>query len=220
MWNDHFRKKCTVNACPTLSQLSNTMTTDTPDPSQFTMMLDLAQEGDAAALDELMPVVYQELRRLAGQILRSERADHTLQATALVNEAYVRLVGAESVNWQNRAHFFGAAATAIRRILIDHARSRGRLKRGGARSPAPLDEALLVSPERDVRLLELNDALTRLAEASPQKARVVELRFFGGLTEDETAEVLGVSTRTVTRDWRFARAWLHSRMNEETPDGS
>jgi len=195
------------------------MNTETPDPSRITLMLDRAKEGDAAALDELMPVVYQELRRLAGHILRSERPDHTLQATALVNEAYLRLVGAESVNWHNRAHFFGAAARAIRRILIDHARSKARLKRGGDQARAPLDEMLIVSPERDERLLELNDALTRLAEAAPQKARVVELRFFGGLTEEEAAEVLGVSTRTVTRDWRFARAWLHSEMNEETRDG-
>jgi len=195
------------------------MNTDTPDPSRITLMLDLAREGDAAALDDLMPVVYQELRRLAGHILRSERPDHTLQATALVNEAYIRLVGAESVNWSNRAHFFGAAATAIRRILIDHARSRARRKRGGDRARAPLDEMLLVSPERDDRLLELNDALTRLADTAPQKARVVELRFFGGLTEEEVAEVLGVSTRTVTRDWRFARAWLHSELDEETGDG-
>jgi len=195
------------------------MPTDIPDPSRLTLMLDLAREGDAAALDELIPVVYQELRRLASHILRSERPDHTLQATALVNEAYIRLVGAESANWQNRAHFFGAAATAIRRILIDHARSKARLKRGGDRVRDPLDDVLIVSPERDERLLELNEALTRLADASPQKARVVELRFFGGLTEEETAEVLGVSARTVTRDWRFARAWLHAELGEEPRDG-
>lgn len=180
-----------------------------------TQLLARAQSGDRLATDELFPIVYDELRQIAGRLLKDESRAPTLQATSLVNEAYLRLIGPldvtspqDKATWQNRAHFFGAAALAIRRILTDHARERNRLKRGGGLGRVPLDDSLSISSEQDVDLVSLDDALTRLATVDEQKARVVSLRFFAGLTVDQTALALGVSPSTVARDWQFARVWL------------
>jgi RNA polymerase sigma factor (TIGR02999 family) len=162
-----------------------------------------------------MPVVYAELRRLARHYLRKERSDHTLQATDLVHEAYLRLVDQNRVTWQSRAHFYGVAAQLMRRILVDHARARSAEKRGGDASNVPLEEARLYThAEESVDLLGLDQALLRLEQFDARKARVVELRFFGGLNEDETAECLGVSAKTVKRDWQVAKLWLYSELAE------
>lgn len=171
--------------------------------------------GNQAALDELVPLVYDELRRLAERYLRRERAGHTLQATALVNEAYLRLVNQQQVNWQNRAHFFGAAANLMRQILMQHARQRHAEKRGGEREKIYLDEAGPLAESRDLDLIALDDALNDLAAVSPQQSRIVELRYFGGLTIEETAEVLGISPATVKRDWNMAKAWLHREITRQ-----
>ncbi len=179
-----------------------------PTRSAVTMLLSRAGEGDAKATDELFPIVYEELRTIAAKFLHAEHRAQTMQATALVHEAYLRLIGDEQTPWDSRAHFFGAAARAIRRILIDHARHRTRIKRGGGLARAPLSEALSVCAEPEVDMLGLDDALTRLAAIDPQKARVVELRFFAGLTADQTALTMGISPSTVARDWQFARVWL------------
>jgi len=181
-----------------------------------TLLLDRAQRGDRTATDELFPLVYDELRVLAARTLDGERVGHTLQPTALVNEAYLRLVGPSDAGWQSRAHFFGAAAKAIRRILTDHARSRGRLKRGGGRAGGriPLDEALVVGDDNVPDLVALDEALERLGAMDAQKARVVELRFFAGLSVEDVARALGVSESTVARDWRFARVWLHKELGD------
>lgn len=168
--------------------------------------------GDKGALEELMPLVYGELRRLAGRYLRRERADHTLQSTALVNEAFLRLVDQKNVQWQNRAHFFGVAAQMIRRILVDHARAHQAGKRGGGAPKLSLDEALGVPERKDLDLLALDEALTGLAKMDEQQSRIVELRFFGGLSIEDTAEVLGISPATVKRDWTMAKAWLYRDM--------
>ena len=181
-------------------------------PGEVSLLLRAWRDGDRAALDKLIPLVHQELRRLAHCYMARERDDHTLQTTALVNEAYMRLIGANKVDWHDRAHFFAIAAHLMRRILVDFARSRGCRKRGGDRKAALLDEALLVSPDPDPDLVKLDDALKALAEFDPRKAKVVELRFFGGLDLDETAEVLKVSRDTVKRDWRLARAWMYGEM--------
>lgn len=187
-----------------------------PPPTQtqqaVTELLAKAHGGDPQVTDELFPIVYDELRAIAARYLSSESNAQTLQATALVHEAYIRLVGSAQTPWENRAHFFGAAARAIRRILTDHARARGRIKRGGGQGRAPLDEALLVSPEPGVDLEGLDKALTELARLDPQKARVVELRFFAGLTVEHTALALGISSSTVARDWQFARVWLSHKL--------
>src|SRR5262245_43148283 len=182
------------------------------DPHHVTVLLERASSGDAIATNELFPVVYDELRRIAAAHLAQERAGHTLQPTALVHEAYLRLVGPGDITWDSRAHFFGAAARAIRRILTDHARSRGRAKRGGGSAREALDTASLSRPGPAFDLLELDEALQRLEALDPQKARVVELRFYGGLTGDETARTLGISTATVARHWEFARVWLHREL--------
>lgn len=183
-----------------------------PDPSPpreaVTQLLSRAQGGDRRATDELFPIVYDELRAIAAKFLRAESNAQTLQATALVHEAYVRLLGPEQSGWESRAHFFGAAATAIRRILTDHARHRNRQKRGGGVRKASLDEALVVTSEPDESLIDLDAALNALAELDAQKAKVVELRFFAGLTVEQVALALGVSESTVARDWQFARVWL------------
>ncbi len=173
---------------------------------------DLESTDQATAFAKLLPLVYTELRALSEGYLRHERADHTLQATALVHEAYVRLAGQRGAKWENRAHFFRVAAKVMRRILINHALARRAAKRGHGRSPASLGEITVFLPELDVDLLDLHDALEHLAERDRQKARVVELRFFAGCTIEETAEALDISTATVERDWRFARAWLRSRL--------
>ena len=165
-------------------------------------------DGDQSALRHLMPIVHDELRRLARRLMRSERSGHTLQTTALVNEAYIRLVDLSRVRWQDRAHFFAMSARLMRRILVDHARSRNDQKRGGSLKKVSLDEALVVGKEKRADLVALDDALEALAEIDPRKSRVVELRFFGGLSVDETAEALHVSGETVMRDWRLAKVWL------------
>jgi RNA polymerase sigma factor (TIGR02999 family) len=164
--------------------------------------------GDQRALETLTPLVYEELRKQATCYLRRERRGHTLQTTALINEAYLRLIDVKDVQWQSRAHFFAIAANLMRRILVDHARQRNAGKRGGSHIRIPLDEAMGVTKETDVELLAIDEALDRLAAVDPQQARVVELRFFSGLTIEETAAALNISTKTVTRDWSVARAWL------------
>ena len=179
-----------------------------PSPKDVSRLLVDWGNGDQAALDELIPLVYDELRRLAGRYMRREGQDHTLQTSALVNEAYLRLIDQKSVHWQNRAHFFGVAAQLMRRILVDHARSRSRLKRGGGAQMVSLADQAGVSKEAE-EVIALDDALTNLAEMDPRKSQIVEMKFFGGLTTEEVAEVLKITTRTVEREWRKARAWLN-----------
>lgn len=176
--------------------------------NEVTLLLRAWGEGDAQALERLTPLVYQELHRIARGYMRKERPDHTLQTTALINEAYVRLVDVRKVSWQDRAHFFAVCARAMRRILVDHARSRGYLKRGGGQIGVHLDAITELNWTPDSNILELDDALNRLSALDPRKGKVVELRFFGGLSVDETAEALGISPETVMRDWKLARAWL------------
>jgi len=186
--------------------------TSAPD---ITRLLLAWSEGDESALAQLMPLVYAELHRLARRYLRSERADHPLQTTALVNEAYLRLIDVRQVRWQNRAHFFAVSARLMRRILVDFARERGYQKRGGGIHHVSFDEALVVGREPDESLVALDEALSGLAEFDPRKSQVVELRFFGGLSIEETAEVLHVSAETVRRDWRLAKAWLRRYLSED-----
>jgi len=174
----------------------------------ITRLLKEWSDGDRRALDRLTPLVYEELRHQAARYLRRERPGHTLQTTALINEAYLRLIDAKDVHWQSRAHFFAIAANLMRRILVDHARRRDADKRGGSQVRVQFDEALAVADETDVDLLAIDEALDRLAAIDPQQARVVELRFFSGLSVEETAAALGVSAKTVKRDWSVARAWL------------
>lgn len=173
--------------------------------------------GDKSALDRLIPVVYEELRRMAHSCLKDERAGQTLQTTGLVNEAYLRLVGSSRVQWQDRAHFFALTAQLMRRVLVDEARKRGSQKRGVEFTRVALDEAL-AAPEKDINLLALDEALTRLAEFAPRKSQVVEMRFFAGLTIEETAAVLGVSTDIVKREWRTAKLWLTSALAQAGED--
>ncbi len=172
-------------------------------------------KGDQEALNKLMPLVYDELHRLASRYLRHERPGHTLQTTALVHEAYLKLVDERNANWQNRVHFFAAAAQVMRHVLVDYARSRRASKRGGDYCRLSLDEARISSEEKDADLLALNDALNNLAAIDPQQSRVVELRVFGGLTVEETAEALGISPRTVKREWSMAKAWLHKQIRNQ-----
>ena len=164
--------------------------------------------GDRRALDELLPLVYGELRRLAAAYLRRERSMHTLQSTALVHEAFLRMVNQRDVEWRGRAHFFGIAAQMIRRILVDHARAQRTAKRGSGAMRLELDESLAAAQQRDLDLIALDDALARLAEMDERQSRIVELRFFAGLSVEDTAEVMGISTATVKREWASARAWL------------
>jgi RNA polymerase sigma-70 factor, ECF subfamily len=191
---------------------------EAPSSSEVTRLLKSLSDGDPAALDRLIPVVYAELRNVAAHYLRRERPDHTLQPTALVNEAYLRLIDQRDVRWQNRAHFVGVAAQMMRRILVDHARSRYRAKRGSGGQKVSLDEALMVSDDRAGHLVELDEALTALAAFDQRKGRVVELRYFGGLSVKETAEVLQVSTITIQRDWNLAKAWLYDRVTKGGTD--
>ena len=181
-------------------------------PGNVTELLIAWSEGDTAALDKLTPMVYEQLYRAARHYIAGERKGHTLQATALVNEAYLRLVDSNRVDWQNRAHFFAVSAQLMRRILFDFARSRNNDKHGGNLKRTALDDALIVGDEADSDLVALDDALNTLAAMDPRKARVVELRFFGGLTEVETAEVMKISVHTVQRDWKAARAWLYGQL--------
>ena len=187
---------------------------DTPEISpDVTQMLKEWSEGKQEILDELMPLVYEELRRQASRYLRRERSDHTLQTTALIHEAYLKLIDQKAVEWQNRAHFFGIAAQAMRRILLDYARERHREKRGGAAENLPIEAAEFVaSGEKSIDLIALDEALTRLAKLDARQARIVELKYFSGLDNDETAAVLDVSNATVRRDWNFAKAWLRQEI--------
>jgi RNA polymerase sigma factor (TIGR02999 family) len=176
------------------------------------------QQGDRCALDKLTPLVYEELRRIAHRYVQRERDGHTLQTTALVNEAYVRLVGGQKIEWQNRAHFFAVTAQVMRHILIDHARRRHYARRGGEAQQVSFDDAALMSPERAAELVALDEALYELAKLDARKSRVVELRYFGGLSLEETADVLDVSVMTVRRDWRAAKAWLYRALSGNKDD--
>jgi RNA polymerase sigma factor (TIGR02999 family) len=180
----------------------------TPSPVAITGLLRAWGDGDDRALDALTPLIEAELRRLARAYMARERRDHTLQATALVNEAFLRLTGARRVRWQDRAHFLGICARLMRQVLVDHARTRGYRKRGGAAHRVTLSEALAAVPELTLDVVALDRALDRLAAVDARKSRVIELRFFGGLSVDETAEVLGLSADTIKRDWRLAKLWL------------
>jgi RNA polymerase sigma factor (TIGR02999 family) len=188
-----------------------------PTQQEVTRLLVNWSKGDQKALEELTPLVYAELRRLAGRFLRRERSDHTLQSTALVHEAFLRLIDQRSVQWQNRAHFFGVAAQLIRRILVDYARSRQTAKRGADAIKLSLDDALAVAEKRDLDLVALDDALNNLARLDEQQSRIVELRFFTGLSIEETAEVLGVSPATVKREWVTAKALLYRELSGHEP---
>ncbi len=181
----------------------------------ITRMLKEWSGGNRDALDQLLPLVYDELHRQASRYLRRERGDHTLQTTALIHEAYLKLIDQRDVRWQNRAHFFAIASTAMRRILVDYARERHRVKRGGSAENLPLDEAFQISSkEKSIDLIALDEALTRLAKFDGRQAQVVELRYFSGLSNDETAEVLGVSNATVRLDWNLAKAWLKQEITK------
>lgn len=185
----------------------------TRSPQEVTQLLFAWRNGDQHAGDELMPLVYHELHRLAHQYMSRERPGHTLQTSALVNEAFLRLADQRDVQWQNRAHFIGIAGQMMRRILVDYARNRGYAKRGGTALQVSLAEELIVSEERSAEVVALDEALQSLARLDERKSRLVELRFFGGLSIEETAEVLGVSPGTVMRDWTLAKAWLRREMS-------
>ena len=184
-------------------------------PQEVTRLLLDWREGNHAALNQLLPIVYSELHQQAARYLRRERPDHTLQATALVHEAYLQLIDQAQVNYQNRAHFFGAAAQAMRRILVDHARAHQAEKRGAGEANLPLDEAIGVAENRSADLIALDDALNELAQMDPQQSRVVELRYFGGLSIEETAIALNISPATVKREWNLAKVWLHHEIKKQ-----
>lgn len=184
-----------------------------PSPADVTDLLVDWGNGNEAALSQLMPLVYEELHRLAARQIRKESPGHTLQTTVLVNEAYLRLIDQSRVRWQNRAQFFGIAAQLMRRILVDHARKRRYLKRGGGAETVELEEAAAVSPERSAEVVAVDDALNNLATLDPRKSQIVELRFFGGLSIEETAEILKVSPGTIMREWTLAKAWLHREIS-------
>ena len=183
-----------------------------PNQGEITQLLADWSEGNEAALRKLLPLVYDELHRLANAYMRRERQDHTLQTTALIHEAYLRLVGQQNVQWQTRAHFFAVAARVMRNILVDHARGRGRAKRGDGKPDLPFADVAIMSDERADELVAVNSALDGLTALDPRKGRVFELRYFGGMSVDEAAEALKVSPATVTRDWRMARAWLRREL--------
>ena len=183
------------------------------EPQEITQMLLELTDGNEEVVNQILPHIYDELRRLASSYLRRERSNHTLQPTALVHEAYMKLIDQSRVKWQNRAHFFGIAAQVMRRILMDHARKHTAEKRGGDAEVLPIEEEILiVSHDKSAELVALDDALNQLAEMDERKAKIVELRYFGGLSIEETAEVLGVSVPTVNREWRMAKAWLYSEI--------
>ena len=190
---------------------------DSPAPHEVTQLLASWGNGDQAARDRLMSVVYEELHRLARRYMRRESPGHTLQTSALLNEAFLRLVDQKNVQWQNRAHFFGIAAQMMRRILVDYARKRNYSKRGGGVRALSLEEALIVSNERSAEVVAVHEALGELAKFDVRKGQIVELRFFGGLSIEETAGVLGVSPGTVMRDWTLAKAWLRKEMSPKVP---
>jgi len=189
-------------------------------PSEVTELLIDWRNGDRNALDKLMPVVYEELRRLAKRYMAAERPGHTLQTTALVNEAYCKLLNHNQMQWQNRAHFFAIAAQVMRRLLVDHARTRRYAKRGGGARPISLDEVALVTEERASDVLALDEALSRLANFDPRKGEIVELRYFGGLSVEEVADVLAVSPITIKREWLKAKAWLQRELDEGHSDAT
>jgi RNA polymerase sigma factor (TIGR02999 family) len=184
-----------------------------PSSEDVTQLLLAWSKGDQAAFDQLMPLVYEELRKLAKRYMRQQRPGHTLQTTALVNEAYLQLIRSDQVRWQNRAHFFAISAQLMRRILVDSARARQNLKRGGGAQRLTLDDTLQISAGRATELVALDDALSALAKLNERQSQVVELRYFGGLSEEEVAAVLNISPRTVRRDWRLARAWLYYELS-------
>lgn len=188
-------------------------TMDQEPQQDITQLLVAWGRGDKEALDKLMPFVYSELRRLAHAYMRRQRPDHTLQTTALVNEAYMRLIDSDKVRWQDRNHFFAMSARLMRRILVDFARSKKAQKRGGGGHLVTFDEELPVAEAREAELISLDEALTRLSELDERQGKIVELRYFGGLTEEEIAEVLDISARTVRRDWSVARAWLFRELS-------
>ncbi len=196
------------------------MTRSTPSPHEITRLLIDWSHGSQDALDDLFPLVYEELRRLAHHYMTREHPGHTLQTTAVVHEAYLRLIDQKHVQWQNRAHFFAIAAQMMRRILITHAQSHAYAKRGGGAPKVSLDEAAVLSPARAGELIALDDALKDLALIDERRSQVVELRFFGGLNNEEVAEVLKISPNTVTRDWNVAKAWLYREMNKEQDNES
>ncbi len=183
-----------------------------PGDTDVTAILSQLAEGGREGLDRLLPVVYDELYRLARRQLSNERADHTLGATALVHEAYIKLSGLDRMHWQNRAHFMAVAAQAMRRVLVNHATARTAQKRGGKRERVPLDDVMLLTAERAEEMIALDDALNRLAARDPRQARVIECRFFAGMSIEETAEALDIAPATVKRDWTIARAWLHREL--------
>jgi RNA polymerase sigma-70 factor, ECF subfamily len=187
---------------------------------EITVLLGRLTQGDLEATPRLISLVYGELRRLAATYMRRERSDDTLQPTALVHEAYLKLVQQRNVDWQGRSHFFSIAAQMMRRILIDHARERLREKRGGGKKPISLDDAIVIAPEQSLELICLNRSLDRLARFDPRQAKIVELRFFGGLSVDEVAEALGVSAKTVQREWNVAKAWLHGDLKSSDVNGA
>ena len=191
-----------------------------PSSHEVTLMLQAWGEGDQAALDKLTPLVEAELRRLAHHYLAQERPGHTLQTTALINEAWLRLIDWKQVSWQNRAHFFGVSARLMRYILVGFARARKQQKRGGGAQEVSLEEAVAVSAERSDDLVALDDAMQTLAKYDARKCQIVELRFFGGLSVEETAEVLNLSPITIIREWNKAKAWLYQELREETSDGA
>jgi len=189
-----------------------------PTPADVTSLLNELAAGDQEAAAKLVPLVYEELHRLAVRRLRHERPDHTLQATALVHEAYVKLAAQKDIKWQNRAQFFGVASQVMRRILVDYARGQQRVRRGGKQQKMSLDDVVLVSPDRTEEVLTVHESLSRLEKLDARQARIVELRYFGGLTVEEIAEVVGISTKTVMRELNVAKAWLYGDMKDRCED--
>ena len=191
------------------------MPEEPPKSPEITQLLVAWGKGDETALDQLIPVVYGELRRIAGNFMRRQNQAHTLQASALVNEAFLRLVDSNKVNWQSRTHFFAVSAQLMRRVLVDAARRRNSQKRGGDRLRITLDDRVDISNENETDLVALDEAMTRLANLNPRHSRIVELRYFGGLTEEQVADTLNISARTVRRDWSVARAWLYRELQSQ-----
>jgi RNA polymerase sigma factor (TIGR02999 family) len=189
-----------------------------PAPADVTSLLNKLAAGDQEAAAQLVPLVYAELRRLAARRLRQERPDHTLQATALVHEAYIRLAAQREARWQSRAQFFGVASQVMRRVLVDYARGQQRIRRGGKQRKVPLDDVMLASPDRSEEVLSVHESLSRLEKLDGRQAHIVELRYFGGLTVEEIAEVVGISTKTVMRELNVAKAWLHGDLKEGDAD--
>lgn len=189
-------------------------------PAEVTSLLNKLAEGDQEAAGKLVPLVYDELRRIAASRMRHERPDHTLQTTALVHEAYMKLAGQRNARWQNRQQFFGVASGIMRRILVDYARGQQRIRRGGKQEKVQIDEILLVSPNRTDEVLAVNESLLKLEKLDPRQGRIVELRYFGGLTNEEIAEIVGVSSKTVVRELKVAKAWLYGDLKNYTDTAS